>query len=101
LAYQYRPCCGVLPPSISCPYIRLSLLSWSCCEEVTGIETVGFEDRAAVAVDPLGARAVVVELDPVAVGVGEVHRDVRTVVEAGMPGWGGLPPALSQVFRPM
>jgi len=34
-----------------------------------------------VVVEPFCARAVVVELDPVAVGVGEVDRDVRAVVD--------------------
>jgi hypothetical protein len=45
-----------------------------------GLEAFGLEDRLAVGVEPVGARAVVLELDAVAVGVLEVDRDGAAVV---------------------
>ena len=49
---------------------------------MVGVEALVLEDRVAVGVEPLGARAVVVELYAVAVGVREVDRDGAAVVRA-------------------
>ena len=51
-------------------------------EQVAVVEAVGLEHGAAVGVEPVGARAVVVELDAVAVGVVEVDGDRAAVVGA-------------------
>jgi hypothetical protein len=44
------------------------------------VESLGLEHDAPGVVEPGGARAIEVELDPVAVGVGQVDRDARAVV---------------------
>ena len=93
-------------------------------QQLAVVEAVGLQHRPAVGVEPLGARSVVVQLDAVRVGVGEVDGDAaavvggvvdrmavveqaahgaaqlaavgveeRDVVEARVPGVGGVPPA--------
>ena len=49
-------------------------------EQLASVEVVVLEDGPAVGVEPVGARAVVIQLDSVAVGVGEVDRDGAAVV---------------------
>src|SRR5215218_293096 len=49
-------------------------------QKLVVVEALGLEDRASVGVEPVGARAVVVELDAVAIGIREVDRDGATVV---------------------
>ena len=49
-------------------------------EEVLQGEAIGLEDRPALVVEPGVARAVVVQLDAVAVGVVQVDRDRAAVV---------------------
>jgi len=56
-------------------------------QQLAGIEPVSLEDRAAAGVEPVGARAVVVELDAVAVRVGEVDRDGAAVVGGVVDRW--------------
>jgi hypothetical protein len=51
-------------------------------EQLAGVEALGLQDRTAVVVEPVRARAVVVELDAVAVRIGQVDRDRATVVGA-------------------
>lgn len=50
--------------------------------EIIGIERLGAPGRATVRVEPLRTGSVVVELDSVPVGVGEIHRDTGAVVGA-------------------
>jgi hypothetical protein len=49
-------------------------------EELVEVEALGLHDRVSAGVEPLGARAVVVELDAVAVRIGQVDRDGAAVV---------------------
>jgi hypothetical protein len=50
------------------------------------VEALGLEHHAPVGLEPGCARALVVELDPVAVGVGEIDGDANAVV-AGAIDW--------------
>ena len=71
-----------MPPSITWAYMGYSLGRGGARGGGLRVEAVGLEDRPAVGVEPLGARAVVVELDAVAVGVVEVDGDGAAVVGA-------------------